>query len=46
MIIISNKMKKQKIYACFVDIKKAFDSVWQQGLFYQLLQNNIGGHFL
>ena len=27
---------KQKIYACFVDFKKAFDSVGQQGLFYKL----------
>ena len=37
--------EKEKIYACFVDFRKAFDSVWQQGLFYQLIKNNIGGHF-
>jgi hypothetical protein len=35
----------EKIYACFVDFRKAFDSVWHQGLFYQLIKNNIGGHF-
>ena len=34
-----------KIYACFVDFKKAFDSVWHQGLYYKLLQNKIGGRF-
>ena len=34
--------EKEKIYACFVDFRKAFDSVWQQGLFYQLIKNNIG----
>ena len=35
----------EKIYACFVDFRKAFDSVWHQGLFYQLIKNNIGSHF-
>ena len=34
-----------KIYACFVDFKKAFDSVWHQGLLYKLLKYKIGGHF-
>ena len=34
-----------KIYACIVDFKKAFDSVWHQGLYYKLLQNKIGGRF-
>ena len=40
-----NQNENKNIYACFVDFKKAFDSVWHQGLFYQLLQNKIGGHF-
>jgi hypothetical protein len=31
-----------KIYACFVDIKKVFDSVWHQGLYSKLLENKIG----
>ena len=34
-----------KIYACFVDFKKAFDSVWHQGLYSKLLENQIGGSF-
>ena len=34
-----------KIYTCFVDFKKAFDSVWHDGLFLKLLQNGIDGQF-
>ena len=34
---------KEKVYACFVDFHKAFDSVWHEGLFYKLLKTNIGG---
>ena len=33
----------EKIYACFVDFKKAFDSVWHDGLLFKLLQINVGG---
>ena len=35
----------EKVYACFVDFRKAFDSVWHDGLLYKLLQNNVGGNF-
>jgi hypothetical protein len=28
-----------------VDFKKAFDSVWHEGLFLKLLENKIDGHF-
>ena len=35
---------KEKVYACFVDFRKAFDSVWHDGLFYTLLKTNIGGN--
>ncbi len=34
---------KGKIYACFIDFKKAFDSIWHQGLFYKLIESGIGG---
>ena len=34
-----------KVYACFVDIRKAFDSVWHDGLLYKLLQINARGNF-
>jgi len=34
-----------KLYACFVDFKKAFDSVWRNGLFYKILSSGVGGNF-
>ena len=36
---------QEKVYACFVDFRKAFDSVWHNGLLYKLLQINVGGNF-
>ena len=36
---------KEKIYACFVDLKKAFDSVWLVGLLHKLWQINVGPCF-
>jgi hypothetical protein len=39
----SNKAKG-KLYCCFVDFQKAFDSVWHEGLFRKLLKNKIGGN--
>ena len=36
---------KGKLYTCFVDLKKAFESIWHQGLLYKLLKHNIGGTF-
>ena len=35
----------EKIYACFVDFKKALDSVWHDGLLFKLLQINVLGCF-
>ena len=35
---------KGKLYTCFIDFKKAFDSVWHDGLFYKLLHYKIGGN--
>ena len=37
LIDIYNK-KGKKLYTCFVDYQKAFDSVWRAGLFYKLLK--------
>ena len=34
-----------KVYACFVDFRKVFDSVWHDGLLYKLLQINVPGNF-
>ncbi len=34
---------KDKVYACFVDFQKAFDSIWYEGLLYKILECGIGG---
>ena len=39
-------MKKQKIYVCFIDFKKAYDSVWRNGLFYKLIKNGLSKKFV
>ena len=36
------KTKKQPIYCCFIDLRRAFDSVWRIGLFYKLLKTGVG----
>ena len=37
---------EKKLFACFVDFKKAFDSVWHEGLFYKMNKIGIGGKTL
>jgi hypothetical protein len=37
--------ENRKLYACFIDFKKAFDSVWRSALFYKLLKYDISGPF-
>ena len=37
---------KGKLYACFVDLKKAYDSVWHKGLFTKLASLNVTESFL
>lgn len=39
------KMYKKKIYACFIDFRKAFDKVWHAGLLYKLKQIDISTNF-
>ena len=36
---------KKKLYLCFVDFKKAYDSVWRRALMLKLLQTGIRGTF-
>ena len=37
------KFKKKKLFCCFVDYKKAFDSVWREALWYKLTKAGIEG---
>ena len=37
---------KKKLYACFVDFKKAYDTVWRNGLFLKLLKAGISPGFV
>ena len=37
--------KKKKIYSCFVDLHKAFDTLQHSGLLYKLLTTNVGCTF-
>ena len=36
----------KRLYACFVDFRKAYDSVWRDGLFFKLLLNGISHKFV
>ena len=40
------KCRKEKLYACFVDFKKAFDSLNHKALFHKLTLSGISGKFL
>ena len=44
-IIDSYKLKKKELYACFVDLQKAFDSVWHYGLFLKMLKCGLSESF-
>ncbi|GFR69027.1 reverse transcriptase [Elysia marginata] len=38
----ANEEKKKKIFAVFVDLTKAFDKVWKEGLLLKLLRKQVG----
>ena len=38
--------RQGKIYACFVDFQKAYDTVWHEGLFTKLSKVNVKDQFL
>ena len=35
--------KKKKLYACFIDLKRAFDSVYRNGLWYKMIKSGLDG---
>ena len=35
----------KKVYTCYIDFKKAFDTINREALFYKLFQYNIKGPF-
>ena len=37
---------ESRVYSCFIDFKKAFDTVWHDGLFFKLQQMGVNGNFL
>ena len=41
-----NDQKGGKLYACFIDLRKAFDTVWHNGLFHKLGASGVDGNFL
>ena len=45
-IINSYFRKGKKVYACFVDFSKAFDTVWRKGLLYKLMLNGLSYKFI
>ena len=45
-IINSYFSKGKKVYACFVDFSKAYDSVWRKGLLYKLILNGLSFQFI
>ena len=38
-------LERQQVYACFIDFRKAYDSVWHNGMFHKL-STKISGSFL
>ena len=45
--IIDKTMKdKKNLHVCFVDFKKAYDTVWRDGLFLKLFNNNVSSKFV
>ena len=35
-----------RLYSCFIDFRKAFDTVWHDGLFFKLQELGVNGNFL
>ena len=42
IIDFMRKKTKKKVFACFIDFRKAFDSVWRDGLLFKLQKWRLG----
>ena len=40
------RLHKKPLFACFVDFRKAYDSVWREGLFFKLIQYGGSKNFV
>ena len=45
-LIDSFKSQKKTLFTCFIDLSKAFDSVWREALYYKLFQLGISSKFV
>ena len=45
-ILNSYFQKGKRVYVCFVDFSKAYDSVWRDGLLYKLILNGLSFKFV
>ena len=43
--VTDTNVRGKKLYTCFVDFQKAFDSVWHEVLFRKLENNKLNGNF-
>ena len=42
-LITLSLSKKKKLFCCFIDFKKAFDTIWRARLWQKLINSNIHG---
>ena len=45
-LIDSYKLRRKPMFACFVDFRKAYDSVWREGLFFKLINYGCSKKFV
>ena len=45
-IIDYHKYRKLAVFTCFIDLKKAFDTVWRTGMMFKLLKAGISSKFV